>query len=197
MIAGLRGRLAHKGPDYLLVDIGPMVMHVFAPATTLEKYSEHGQEVQLHTHLYVREDQLTLYGFSSQQELKFFQLATSVSGIGPRAALTMLSTSTVDALQLAIVREDAAFLSKVPGIGKKTAARIILELKNKVEAPLLAGQAAARLTPELDEVGEALRSMGYSPREVQAGLAALPVDEPVSVEQALMIALRHLGTRQG
>jgi holliday junction DNA helicase RuvA len=197
MIAGLRGRLAHKGPDHLLVDIGPMVMHVFAPATTLEKYSEYGQEVQLHTHLYVREDQLTLYGFSSQQELKFFQLVTSVSGIGPRAALTMLSTSTVDSLQSAIVREDAAFLSKVPGIGKKTAARIILELKNKVEAPVLAGQAAARLTPGLDEVGEALRSMGYSPREVQAGLAALPVDEPVSVEQALMIALRHLGTRQG
>ena len=143
MIAGVKGKLAHKGPDHLLVDIGPMILHIFAPATTLEKYSEIGQQVEVHTHLYVREDQLVLYGFSTQQELKFFQLVLSVSGIGPRAALTMLSTASVDGLQSAIANEDAIFLSRVPGIGKKTAARVILELKNKVAAPILPDSVAA------------------------------------------------------
>lgn len=194
MIAGLRGRLEHKGADHLLVDTGAVILRVLAPASTLEKFSEPGEPVHIHTHLYVREDQLTLYGFSTLQELQFFQLALTVSGIGPRAALAMLSSAPVDVLQSAVVQENTEFLSRVPGIGRKTAARVVLELRGKIEA-LQVTETAAVATPEHGEVAEALRSMGYSAREVQEGLSALPKDQPVSVEQGLMMALRHLAMR--
>ncbi|MCL5257422.1 MAG: Holliday junction branch migration protein RuvA [Chloroflexi bacterium] len=196
MIAGLHGRLAHKGADHLLVDTGPVVFKVLAPVSTLERFSEEGETVDIHTHLYVREDQLTLYGFSSEEELRFFQLVLSVSGIGPRAALAMLSTATVEALQSAIAQGDADVLARVPGIGKKTAARVVLELKGKMQALEISGPPGGIASGQR-EVAEALRSMGYSAREVQEGLSAIPRDEHVSLEQALMIALRHLGSHHG
>lgn len=196
MIAGLHGRLAHKGADHLLVDVGSIVFKVLAPVSTLGRFSEEGEPVDVHTHLYVREDQLSLYGFSTREELQFFQLALSVSGIGPRAALAMLSTASVETLQSAIARGDADALARVPGLGKKTAARVVLELKGKMQALEISGPPGG-IASEQREVAEALRSMGYSAREVQDGISAIPEDQPVNIEQALMIALRHLGSHRG
>ncbi len=132
MIAGVKGTIESIGSNWVIMDVGGISFQVFLPTSTLSTLSVVGQQAKLHTHLHVREDNLTLYGFGSARELALFQTLITVKGIGPKIGLAMLSAMDVDQLTMAIASGDANLLTAVPGIGKKTAERIILELKDKI-----------------------------------------------------------------
>ncbi|HZK65938.1 MAG TPA: Holliday junction branch migration protein RuvA, partial [Chloroflexota bacterium] len=132
MIAGLRGVLEEVGPDFLLVDVRGVVYRVFSATSTLYSVGEVGSPVSFHTHLQVREDGVTLFGFATRAELQLFQLLTTVTSVGPRIALALLSAMPVDDLVGAIESQDTVRLSSVTGVGKRIAARIALELKGKL-----------------------------------------------------------------
>jgi holliday junction DNA helicase RuvA len=203
MIAAVRGKLEWMGPDSILIDISGVSLRLFVPAAILDELGPIGGEIKLYTHLYVREDQLTLYGFRNPEQLALFNLLLGVAGVGPRAALNVLSNASTEAVQLAIARSDADFLKKVPGIGAKTASRIILELKGKLVETTPAtrasagkqalGQASPEKTLERLRITEALSGLGYSSAEIQGALAALPQAENLSLEEQVLAALRYLG----
>src|SRR5215218_6507030 len=132
MIAGLKGRIERKLDDAALIDVGGVIYRVNTSLVTLEDIGEAGENVRLFTHLYVREDQLTLYGFASLDELRLFETLIGVSGVGPRLALSILSRVRPEALEMAINGENAELLATVPGVGRKTAGRLILELRGKI-----------------------------------------------------------------
>lgn len=131
MIASIEGVVLSRQSDSLVIGLGGLGVRVYAPTDVLARLRP-GELVLLHTHLHVREQELTLYGFAGEQELAFFQLLLGVSGIGPKSALSVLSNMPVDALRLAISQEQPGVLARLPGIGKKTAEKIVLELKDKV-----------------------------------------------------------------
>ncbi len=190
MIAGLRGRLDAKLPDALLVDVGGVVYRVNTSATTLNEVGEVGEAVRLQTFLFVREDQLTLYGFAGGDELRLFETLIGVTGVGPRLACAILGRVRPDALHAAIAAENADLLATVPGVGKKTAARLILELRGKL---VPAGGSAAGPPARTDaEVIEALRALGYTAAEAHAAVARLPRDDGQAVEERVVAALREL-----
>ncbi len=196
MIAALRGNLLAVGADYAVIEAGGVGYQVWAPRGVLQNLPPIGEEARLHTYLIVREDALLLYGFSTLAERSFFELLLTVTGVGPKVALGLLSSTPLDQLQIAIASENAAMLAQVPGIGKKTAARLILELKPKINLGAVApGLAAA--TPGAahanGEVQEVLQSLGYSAAEAQAAVAALPADAPPELEERLRLALRYFG----
>jgi Holliday junction DNA helicase RuvA len=167
---------------------------VYAPRTVLGSIGEIGAEVLLYTHLHIREDILQLYGFASSDQRHLFETLLAVSGIGPKVALSLLSSATPDELRIAIASGDTARLSRVPGIGKKTAERLVLELKGKVDikglplASVTPAQAAANA-----ELSEMLGSLGFSAAEAAAAIAALPADAPPELEERLRLALRYFG----
>ncbi len=195
MIAGLRGRVETKTADSLLVDVGGVIYRVGTSATTLTDAGGPGDDIRLYTHLFVREDQLTLYGFSSPDELRLFETMISVTGIGPRLGCAILSHIRTDLLFEAIQTENADFLATVPGVGKKTAARLILELRGKLPKDL-APLAIAPTVAEQDQtdVVEALRSLGYTVAEAHAGAmrSSREVGEDATVEERILAALRQL-----
>ena len=196
MIAALRGNLLAVGADYAVIEAGGVGYQVWAPRGVLEGLPQVGNEARLHTYLLVREDALLLYGFATLAERTFFELLLTVTGVGPRVALSLMSSVPLDQLQIAIASENAALLAQVPGIGKKTAARLILELKSKINlgavAPALASATPATVHANV-EVLEVLQSLGYSAAEAQAAVAALPDDAPVELEERLRLALRYFG----
>lgn len=199
MIAHLRGRVSHRGTDLVVVDVHGVgyLVHV----ASLDGIPPRGQEVELHTSLQVREDSMTLYGFADRTGLELFDLLLTSSGVGPKIALAALRTHRADVLRTAIATGDTATLTAVPGIGKKSADRLVLELRDKVgagfdvgEDPTGAAAAGGPPTP-LGEVREALASLGYSAGEVQAALAGLDADG--STQDLLRRALRSLGAATG
>jgi Holliday junction DNA helicase RuvA len=192
MIAGIRGRIAGQGDDHVLVQVSGVRLRVFAPRSTLGQVGELGQEVDLFTHLHVREDALALYGFATEAELDLFELLLTVSGIGPRVALNILSAASVDVLRSAIANNQTDVLRSVPGIGKKMAEKLVFSLRDKVGVALPA-VAARELTAVDQEVVAALLSLGYSAAEARATVAALPADPAATVEQRTWQALRRLG----
>ncbi len=196
MIASLRGNLLAVGADYAVIEAGGVGYQVWAPRGVLQGLPPVGEEARLHTYLLVREDALLLYGFASIAERSFFELLLTVTGVGPRVALSLLSAVPLDQLQIAIAGENAALLSQVPGIGKKTAARLILELKPKIDlqnvAPVLAAATPSTARANV-EVQEVLQSLGYSAAEAQAAVAALPSDAPPELEERIRLALRYFG----
>ena len=196
MIAALRGTLLDIGPDYAVIEAGGVGYQVWAPRGVLQALPSVGDEAKLHTYLLVREDALLLYGFATQAERSFFEMLLTVSGVGPKVALSLMSAITLDQLQIAIASENATMLAQVPGIGKKTAARLILELKSKINlgavAPALAS-APPGIAHANIEVQEVLQSLGYSAAEAQAAVAAIPADAPAEIEERLRLALRYFG----
>src|SRR5436305_12840259 len=132
MIASLRGTLLVQGPDYVVIEAGGVGYHVGVPRPVIERLGNVGDEVRLLTHMIVREDAMLLFGFSDIAERAFFEMLLGVTGVGPKVALALLGAAPIDQLQVAIANENMALLAQVPGIGKKTAARLILELKAKV-----------------------------------------------------------------
>ena len=191
MIAGLRGRLEAKLEDAILVDVGGVVFRVGTSATTLAEAGEVGDPVRLQTHLFVREDQLTLYGFATTDELQLFETLIGVTGVGPRVACAILSHLRPEALQEAILAGNADLLSTVPGVGKKTAARLIVELRGRLPATL--GPAPAPLSRDDAEVIEALRALGYTMAEAHAALARITTPPEMPTEERVLAALRELG----
>lgn len=192
MIAGIRGLVAGCGDDHVLVQLNGIQLRVFAPRSTLSQVGDPGQEIDLFTHLHVREDALALYGFATEAELELFELLLTVSGIGPRVALNILSAASVSVLRSAIANSQTDVLQSVPGIGKKMAEKLIFSLRDKVGTSLPA-VAAREITVVDKEVVNALLSLGYSAAEARATVAALPVDPAATVEDRTWQALRRLG----
>lgn len=191
MIRSVRGIVLHSGKGYLVIEIGTTAgglgLRVFTPETTSTQYKT-GDSVLLHTYLQVREDALSLYGFTSEDELSMFELLLSVNGVGPRVALATLNTLTPDALRMAIANEEPALVARVPGVGKRTAQKIILELKDKVTGPSAAIGGLVQISNVDGEVLDALTSLGYSVVEAQRAIQKLPKDA-VGVEERLRLAL--------
>jgi Holliday junction DNA helicase RuvA len=201
MIAAVKGQLEYTGLDYVLINVNGVSLRLFVPLSLLEDLGEIGREVKLYTHLYVREDQLALYGFKSNDQQDLFEMLIGVAGVGPKAALSMLSAAEVGAIHLAIAQSNVDFLKKVPGIGPKTAARIILELKGKLvdidktsrTAVKVGDPKQAAITLERQQVVAALSGLGYNPTEIQAALTSLPTEQPLTIEEQVLGALRYLG----
>jgi Holliday junction DNA helicase RuvA len=190
MIASLQGTVTDKAESFLVVETGGVGFKVHVPAPLVARWGTLGKHVSLFTHLQMRENEVSLYGFETRKELVFFQSLLGVSGIGPKVALGALSAGHVDALRSAIASGDSDSLTQLPGIGKKTAQRIILDLRGKLEAEELAPIPALSAADE--DVIAALISMGYDNTEARATVASLPEGE-MSVEDRLLLALRHLG----
>jgi Holliday junction DNA helicase RuvA len=190
MISGVRGQIVTKIPGAVLVDLHGLVLKILTSQTTLGDLGNPGDEVELVTHLYVREDQLTLFGFGSQEELELFELLLTVNGVGPRVALSVLSTARPEEIFAAIDTEDVNLLSRVPGIGKKTASRIIFDLRGKLPERALAG--ATPLGSYDQEAFDALQSLGYSFAEARSALADVPRFEGQTVEERVYAALQQL-----
>ena len=192
MIASVTGRLEARGTNHLILSVGGVGLKVFVPTIDLDKWSRPGQEVTLHTYLYVRESELTLYGFPDPDERSIFEMLIAVSGIGPKLALAVLSSLSADALRAAIAQGRTEVLSRVPGIGAKTARRLIFHLQDKI-ARQMAPAAAPMLTDADAEVIAALTSLGYSVVEAQAAVQSLPRDEEMPVEERVRRALAYFG----
>ncbi len=189
MIANLRGRIEAIGKNYLIVGIGGLGFKVYVPTSFLENSEGIGRQVELFTHLHVRENELALYGCGSEDELALFELLLTVSGVGPKVALSMLSTMSPDSLRLAIAQGNAEVLTRVPGIGPKMAKKIVFNLKDKVAVEL--GPEAVPFLTEADaEVIAALTSLGYSVVEAQAALQSLPAEE-MPIEERVRLALAY------
>lgn len=181
-----------SGPDWAIVNVNGIGLQVFVPTSTLNKIGPAGGHVKLYTHLHVREDTLALYGFATFEDLDVFQTLTGVSGVGPRLGLALLSAMTAEQLISVIAAGDADMLTSVPGVGKKMAARIVLELKDKIgtgltSAPLEIAQGNA-------DVIAALTSLGYSVSEASRAVATLPAGD-MSVEEKVRLALAYFAQR--
>jgi holliday junction DNA helicase RuvA len=194
VIASVTGPVVELRPGSVVVLVGGLGLELLAPARTLARLAP-GAEVTLHTHLLVREDSLTLFGFSEGDALVLFRHLLSVSGIGPKAALALLSTLATAAIADAIDREDAALLATAPGIGKRTAERIVVELREKLPAELAAGAPAVRSAPHpaVDDAIAALVALGYRETVVrQAVLDLAQADESAAAETLIRRALGRL-----
>ena len=133
MIASISGTIQHRGDDHLVIDVHGLGVRVFVPRAVLENVGSHGRQISLQTHLIVREDQWSLYGFPEHEELQLFEILLGIQGVGPKVALAMLSTLSPELLKSAILREETAVLQRVPGIGKKTAERIMFQLRDRLD----------------------------------------------------------------
>jgi Holliday junction DNA helicase RuvA len=189
MIATLRGEITQIEDNALVLEVGGVGLRVFTPAP-LRIHLKVGEAVFLFTYLVVREDVLNLYGFESQGERELFNMLLGVDGVGPKVALSVLSTLTLDAVQRAVFTEEAEILSRVPGVGKKTAQKIALHLKDKLK-PTDALKQVAAMSDADGEVLAALTALGYSVVEAQSAIQALPKDAPADVEERLRVALQH------
>jgi len=192
MISSLHGKVESLSSDWAVINVGGIGFQVYMPTSTLSTLGATGEEVQLFTHLHLREDNATLYGFGSADELSLFQTLIGVSGLGPRLALAMLSAMSVEQLAVAIATGSADLLTAIPGIGKKVASRIILELKEKIGAGWITTP-ATQLVQENTDVVAALTSLGYSVAEATKAVATLPPSTEMSLEEKVKLALQYFG----
>ncbi|TLN13657.1 Holliday junction branch migration protein RuvA [bacterium] len=188
MIASIQGEVLSQGSDNLVILVGGVGLRVFAPNGTCAS-ARPGQFTFLHTHLVVREDALTLYGFESEMERDYFHLLLGVNGVGPRIALAILSILSVDAIRRAVLSEQVEIFSRVPGVGKKTAQKILLHMQGKVGPEGVLAEAAALMDVDA-EVLDALTGLGYSVVEAQAAIQSIPRDTARDVEERLRLALQ-------
>ena len=189
MIATLRGEISQIEENAIVLEVGGVGLRVFIPSP-LRTRLKAGEVILLYTHLVVREDALVLYGFEGQADRELFNTLLGVDGVGPKVALSVLSTMTLDAIQRAVFADEADVLSRVPGVGKKTAQKMALHLKDKLKPT----DALARVASMSDTDGEvlaALTALGYSVIEAQTAIQAIPKDAPDDVEERLRIALQY------
>lgn len=187
MIAFLEGRVAEKAGARVVISVGGVGYDVQVPASTLAKLPAVGATVLVHTRMVVRDDAMTLFGFASTDERELFDLLVTVTGIGPKVALSFLSVLSPDALRRAVRTGDVAALTVVPGVGRKVAQRVVLDLKDKL------GGDAAMIEGPLSDVREALLSLGLSPQEASEAMIGLEPDGDRPVEDLLRQALQHVG----
>jgi Holliday junction DNA helicase RuvA len=190
VIATLQGIVTARGENFIVVETGGIGFKVHVTTPLLARWGKPGREVQLFTHFHLRENEMSLYGFEMEDELNFFELLLGVSGIGPKVALGILSTASVDSLRLAIAKGDIEYLTQMPGLGKKTAQRIILDVKGKLEVEELIP--VPPLSPLDAEIIAVLTALGYSLSEAREAVASLP-EEEMPLEERLMLAVRYFG----
>ena len=190
MISSLRGLIQQTSPDSLVIDVGGVGLKVFVPTSVFEHVDGVGKMVFLHTHLIVREDALTLYGFASEEQRSLFETLLGVQGVGPKLALAVLSFVSPDNLRRAVGQEQPELLDRVPGVGKKTAEKIVFHLKDKFGPGLPLGATAPITDLDTDVLG-ALTALGYSVVESQAALQSIPKDAPKDVEERVRLALQY------
>jgi len=194
MIGFLRGTLAYKHPPSLLVDVGGVGYEVDAPMSTFYHLPETGSEVMLYTHLVVREDAHVLFGFATESERALFRSLIRVTGIGARLGLAILSGLSPEEFERCIQQADAVALQRLPGIGKKTAQRLIIEMRDRLPESSGAGAALTSAADPLREASEALVALGYKPQEAERLLKQVK-DEGESVEELIRLALKQAGSR--
>lgn len=190
MIGRIAGTLLEKNPPQILVEAGGIGYEVEVPMSTFYNLPATGERVVLSTHLVVREDAHLLYGFGTDAERRVFRQLLKISGVGARIALAVLSGLSVAELTAAVAGQDASRLVKIPGIGKKTAERLLLELKDKLATDMVSGVAAHRPALPADDILNALLGLGYSDREAQGAVKLLP--EGLSVSDGIRQALKLL-----
>jgi Holliday junction DNA helicase RuvA len=193
MIASISGKTTQIDTDGVVVELGGVGFRVLVPSPTRD-HLHLGEPCFLHTQLIVRQDALTLYGFETKEGCEFFNLLLSVDGVGPRTALSVLSTLTPDAIRRALFHEQADIFSSVPGVGKKTSQKILLYLQDRIKST--AGLEPVGMMSDTDaEVMAALTALGYSVVEAQSALQSIPRDTPRDdVEARLRIALQYFGS---
>ena len=194
MISSLHGKIESLGSDQAIISVGGIGFQVHMPTTALTTLGIPGDDVNVFTHLHLREDNVALYGFTSAEELWLFETLISVSGLGPRLALAMLSSLNTEQITTAIATGSIEMLEMIPGIGKKVANRIILELKDKIGAGWIAIP-ATELARENTDVLAALTSLGYSAAEATKAVANLPADSNLDLEEKIRIALQYFGSK--
>lgn len=200
MISYVRGILAEKTPSMVVVEAGQVGYGIHVPASVLECLPSLGEEVRIYTHMQVKEDAVNLYGFLNRQDLEMFRQLIGVNGIGPKGALGILSALRPEELRLAIVSGDAKAIAKAPGVGAKTAQRLILDLKDKIDMEdLLPVMAENRPFTEQEmggnaarEAVEALMALGYSASEASGAVKRVPITDEMDAEDVLKASLRHL-----
>ncbi len=208
MISFIRGELEYIGEDMIIVETCGIGYEIRVPYSVIEDLGLVGEEVRIHTYLYVREDALNLYGFLTREDLEVFKLLITVNGIGPKAALGILSTITPDNLRFAILSEDAKTISKAPGIGAKTASKLILELKDKIkledafelsfkkeeknEAQMTLPYGNDTAKAKRFEATQALVALGYSQTEATKMVRQVSINDTMSVEEVLKQSLKHM-----
>ena len=188
MIASVKGEVHDKGEGFLVVQVSGVGLLVFVPSGVVDSY-EIGEHAQLYTHLVVREDNLSLYGFNDKESRGLFQNLITVNGVGPRLALTILSSLSVDMIYQAVLSEQAQVFNQVSGIGSKTAQKIILYLHDKLK-PLMDAGVISEVRDINRELMDALVGLGYSVVEAQTAIQALPKDAPDDLEERLRMTLQ-------
>ena len=192
MIASLQGIIDAISTDSMIVNVNGVGFKVSVPTSVLSESGMIGREVKLYTHLHVREDDMSLYGFGSIDELRLFETLITVSGLGPKTALGMLSAMSADQVAMASASGSVEILTTIAGIGKKTADRLILELKDKVGGVMISTP-AGRAAQENADVVTALVSLGYSAMETARAVNSLPTGKRLSLEEKIKLALQYLG----
>ena len=194
MIATLEGTLEYRGVDSVIINVGGIGFQVHVPGSTLSQLGAIKDKVSLYTHLHLREDNVSLYGFASEEELALFKNLISVSGIGPKAALALLSALNPEQLAMAITGGNVDVISQVPGIGKKIAGRLVVELKGKLEREWKKG-AVLPLAAENADAIAALTNLGYSLREATQAVSNLPDSSELTLEEKVRMALQQLAAK--
>lgn len=199
MFSYLKGILVTKSIGYIVIDVGGVGFKIFMSETSIKKLGETGEEVKVFTHMQVREDDISLYGFTTNEELRMFELLISVSGVGAKSAIAMLSNISPSSFALAVISNDIKSLTKIPGIGSKTAQRIVLELKDKLKTEESISNnsneeiiVAIKDDNKTSEAVQALKVLGYTSAEIEKVLSTLDTNN-MSVEDIIRKALINLG----
>ena len=199
MFSYIKGILVAKSIGYVIIDVGGVGFKIFMSETSIKKLGETGEEVKVFTHMQVREDDISLYGFTTNEELRMFELLISVSGVGAKSAIAMLSNISPSSFALAVISNDIKSLTKIPGIGSKTAQRIVLELKDKLKTEESISNnsneeiiVAIQDDNKTSEAVQALKVLGYTSVEIERVLSTLDTNN-MSVEDIIRKALINLG----
>ena len=190
MIATLEGILESRGNDSVIINVGGIGFRVYVSGSTLSQLGAVKGKVSLYTHLHVREDNVSLYGFASSEELALFKNLISVSGVGSKVALALLSALNPEQLVMAITSGDSDLISQAPGIGKKMASRLVVELRGKLEKEWK--EVALPLAPESADAIAALTGLGYSLTEATKAISKLSDSEELSLEEKIKMALQQM-----
>lgn len=199
MFAYIKGKLTYKHNEYIVVEANGIGYKIYTALSTIEAVGPVGSEATVHTHLYVREDIMNLYGFATTEELGMFELLISVSGVGPKAAISVISSVSPSKFGLAVITDDIKTLTRAQGIGSKMAQRIILELKDKIKKEQLGAIAggkeekavAGRENSRVSEAVSALMVLGYTPLEASKAVSAVYSDD-LDLEAVIKMALKGL-----
>ena len=199
MIAYVKGKLETKANTYVVIDVNGIGYKIFMSGTAISEVGETGKDVKVYTYYYVREDNISLYGFNTQEELKMFELLLSVSGIGAKSAIAMLSAIKPSSFALAVISNDVKVLTKIPGVGPKSAQRIILELKDKLkteqaltETDNIEIKTIIENNSNVDEAISALQVLGYNRKEIEKAFERMQ-NKDLSIEELIKQALKILG----